>query len=133
MNAAFGALGLLVAMYRQLDTERRSPQREKGAPSPAPRKNRKVRLVETTDAMPAHDGGPPCTLLLAAGFTLLRLDGTANDGMVPAPSTVWGDHRGTICADHADQVGLFADGETNTYDHLAFYRSEMRRLADLGF
>jgi len=85
------------------------------------------------DACQATCPGETVHPLLAAGFTILRLDGTANDGMVPAPSTVWGDHRGTVCADHADQVGLFADGETDAYDHVAFYRSELRRLADLGF
>jgi triacylglycerol lipase len=69
---------------------------------------------------------------MAISNLILELYGDENDGLVITESAVWGDYRGEICADHADQVGLFGDTATDAFDHLAFYRDEFRRLADLG-
>lgn len=70
--------------------------------------------------------------LLAPLHLILWLDGSDNDGMVPVSSAVWGDHRGLLCADHADEVGMFEDEASDAFDHLAFYRSELQRLAEMG-
>jgi triacylglycerol lipase len=71
--------------------------------------------------------------LLAASHFALWLSGTPNDGLVPVESAAWGDYRGELCGDHADEVGLFAGPGSAGFDHLAFYLDEVRRLADLGF
>ena len=77
-------------------------------------------------------GGETVHPLLAASHFILSLDGSSSDGLVPVASAQWGDYRGEICGDHADEVGLFADAPNPAFDHLAFYRDEVRRLADLG-
>jgi triacylglycerol esterase/lipase EstA (alpha/beta hydrolase family) len=78
-------------------------------------------------------GGETVDALLAATYFILWLDGIPNDGIVPVESAMWGDYRGEICADHADQVGLFGDINNQAFDHLSFYLDELRRLAQLGF
>ncbi len=70
--------------------------------------------------------------LLAIPHFILWLLGEESDGMVPVMSARWGDHQGEIDADHADEVGLFQDTASGAFDHLAFYKAELRRLADRG-
>lgn len=67
-----------------------------------------------------------------ASYRLVDAIAGANDGLVPIDSAQWGEHLGTLSADHLDEVGLFF-GETGTFDHRSFYLSEARRLADEGF
>ena len=55
-----------------------------------------------------------------------------NDGIVPAASAVWGEHLGTLDADHARLIGL-ALTPSNTYESCAFYLSVCDRLAVRGF
>jgi triacylglycerol lipase len=49
----------------------------------------------------------------------------ANDGMVPAASAVWGEHRGTLHADHFESVGwslaLPRRQAARPFDHIAFW------------
>ena len=78
-------------------------------------------------------GGETVDPLLATPHFIISLYGLPNDGMTPIESAVWGDYRGTICADHADEVGLFEDTGSPAFDHLDFYQDEFRRLAELGF
>ena len=78
-------------------------------------------------------GGETVDPAMAISNLILELYGDENDGLVITESAVWGEYRGEICADHADQVGLFGDTATDAFDHLAFYRDEFRRLAELGF
>ncbi len=78
-------------------------------------------------------GGETVDPLQAPPHFILSLYGLPNDGMTPVESAVWGDYRGTICADHADEVGLFEDTGSDAFDHLDFYQDEFRRLAELGF
>jgi triacylglycerol lipase len=49
-----------------------------------------------------------------------------NDGIVPANSAIWGEWKGTLFADHWDEVGQFTTG---SFDHKALYR----RIAHLAF
>jgi len=67
-----------------------------------------------------------------ASYRLIDAIAGANDGLVPIESAQWGEHLGTLSADHLDEIGLFF-GETGTFDHRAFYLSEAQRLADEGF
>jgi triacylglycerol lipase len=68
---------------------------------------------------------------LEATYVLMRINGLENDGMVPRTSGIWADHRGKLCADHGDQVGLFPHEDGEGFDHLNFHLEEFRRLADL--
>ena len=60
--------------------------------------------------------------LLAASATILLVDG-ANDGMVTVDSARAGTFMGCVPADHADEIGGFADEPpiASGFDHLAFY------------
>ncbi|MEM8560418.1 MAG: lipase [Bacteroidota bacterium] len=67
--------------------------------------------------------------LMVPNQILYRLAGV-NDGIVPTASMAWGDHLGTISADHAALVGmkLMPGG----IDAKAFYRSLVEHLAARG-
>jgi len=67
-----------------------------------------------------------------ASYRLVDAIAGPNDGLVPIDSAQWGEHLGTLSADHLDEIGLFF-GETGTFDHRAFYLSEAQRLANEGF
>jgi pimeloyl-ACP methyl ester carboxylesterase len=81
----------------------------------------------------ANDGETADPILLAFFISLSRFG--ANDGFVPTSSAAWGTDLGTLSADHMDQVGQIADGisSNDPFDHRAFYRSELDRLAAAGF
>jgi triacylglycerol lipase len=54
-----------------------------------------------------------------------------NDGLVSVSSSRWGEYRGTLTADHLDEIGwLF--GITDHFDHLELYRGIARDLRALG-
>ncbi|MGB3543410.1 esterase/lipase family protein [Rubrivirga sp.] len=54
-----------------------------------------------------------------------------NDGIVPTSSMVWGEHLGTLEADHAKQIGLRL-APTTGYDSYAFFEAHAERLRDRG-
>ncbi len=55
-----------------------------------------------------------------------------NDGMVPLSSAKWGEFKGEIPADHADEICQWA-GETGTFDCKGFYLSIAQDLIKEGF
>jgi triacylglycerol lipase len=55
-----------------------------------------------------------------------------SDGLVSVDSAAWGTVRGTIPADHTDEVGQVGGLTAPRWDHVAFYRDEMRWLAAQG-
>jgi triacylglycerol lipase len=77
-------------------------------------------------------GGEIVDPLLAIFNLILDDFGDRNDGMLLAESAVWGDYQGAICADHADQVGLFGGTTGGSFNHLDFYHDELERLTELG-
>lgn len=52
-----------------------------------------------------------------------------NDGLVQVASAKWGEFRGCIPADHADEVGAF---KTGSFDHVGFLRRRAFELAAKG-
>lgn len=83
------------------------------------------------DCRDAH-GDEVVDPMLASLHLILWLDDLDSDGLVPVESAKWGDWRGTIDADHADEIGQFEDTDNPAFDHLAFYRAEVARLAEMG-
>jgi triacylglycerol esterase/lipase EstA (alpha/beta hydrolase family) len=69
---------------------------------------------------------------LVPTYRILELLAGENDGIVPTASGVWGEHLGTLGADHFDEVGQIAGITDGAYDHRAFYLGEARRLAGDG-
>ena len=69
---------------------------------------------------------------LIPSYRLLQLLAGDNDGIVPTDSAVWGEHLGTLGADHFDEVGQLAGETSDGFNHRAFYLGEARRLKDLG-
>ena len=65
---------------------------------------------------------------IAAGYDILVLTSGENDGIVPVSSAPWGDYRGTVPADHFDEVGQVAGATGPNFDHLEFYRERVRDL-----
>ena len=55
-----------------------------------------------------------------------------SDGLVSVDSAAWGTVRGTIPADHADEVGQIGGLTAPGWDHVAFYRDEVQWLATQG-
>jgi len=77
-------------------------------------------------------GGEIIEPILAIPYHILEIYDMESDGLVPADSAVWGDYRGEVCADHADQIGLFPPEPNEAFDHLAFYLAEFQRISELG-
>ena len=69
-----------------------------------------------------------------APHLLLLLGGKENDGWVTVESAKWGEFKGKIAADHADEIGhdLTRPGgiPRPAFDHPAFYEKIVRELAD---
>ncbi|MFZ5477721.1 MAG: esterase/lipase family protein [Myxococcota bacterium] len=84
------------------------------------------------DCQDAH-GGEVVDPLLEPLYVILWLYGMDNDGMVPVESVAWGDYRGEIDADHADEIGQFQDLDNPAFDHVEFYLGEVERLKGMGF
>jgi triacylglycerol esterase/lipase EstA (alpha/beta hydrolase family) len=78
------------------------------------------------------EGGERIDPLLEPLYIILWASGEDSDGMVPVASAQWGDYRGEVPADHLDEIGQFQDTDNAAFDHLAFYRDEVRRLAAMG-
>lgn len=75
-------------------------------------------------------------LVKAAAFVAHGIELLPNDGMVTVTSAKWGDFRGCIPADHADEVGAFSpkgpDPHTG-FDHVVFYQHVAFDLAAKGY
>ena len=76
---------------------------------------------------------PPAPIFFAPHLLLL-LDGKENDGWVTVESAKWGEFKGKIAADHADEIGhdLTPPGgiPRSAFDHLTFYEEIVGELAD---
>jgi len=69
---------------------------------------------------------------LVPTYRALQLIDGDNDGIVPTESAIWGEHLGTIGADHFDEVGQLAGQTDGNWDHRAFFLGECFRLAEAG-
>ncbi len=76
--------------------------------------------------------GDVCDIEIRWAYYVLLAAAGANDGIVPVDSAKWGDYRGTIPADHFDEVGQLLGVTGPNFDHLAFYRELARDLAESG-
>ncbi|MCO4773697.1 MAG: hypothetical protein KDA24_26940 [Deltaproteobacteria bacterium] len=77
-------------------------------------------------------GGEVIAPYLIATYRALQLIDGDNDGIVPTQSAMWGEHLGTLGADHFDEVGQLAGQTDGNFDHRAFYLGECFRLYDAG-
>jgi triacylglycerol lipase len=70
----------------------------------------------------------PIAAITAHGFEL-----RSNDGLVTVESAIWGDFRGCIGADHADQVGEIGDRTANRtgFEFISFYAELAEELASI--
>lgn len=73
-----------------------------------------------------------CDVEIRWAYDLIYLAEGPNDGMVPVSSGPWGDFRGTIPADHFDEVGQLAGVTSPSFDHVAFYEGLAFDLAAEG-
>jgi triacylglycerol lipase len=74
-----------------------------------------------------HISLKPIAAVVAHGVAL-----RPNDALVMVESAKWGDFRGCIPADHADEVGAFANS-WSPFDHVRFYRKRAFELSSYGF
>ncbi len=74
--------------------------------------------------------GDVCDLPIRFSYHLLTAIAGDNDGVVPVESAIWGEYRGTIPADHFDQVGQLFGATSAFFDHKAFYLAIARELAE---
>jgi hypothetical protein len=77
-------------------------------------------------------GGETIAPYLAATYRALQLLDGDNDGIVPTESAIWGQHLGTVGADHFDEIGQLAGLTDGNYDHRGFFLNECFRLAEAG-
>ena len=68
--------------------------------------------------------------LMVPNRILYRLQGI-NDGIVPTAGSWWGEHLGTIDADHARQIGMAVTG-SRLYDSRAFFEAHAETLRERG-
>lgn len=52
-----------------------------------------------------------------------------NDALISVSSAMWGEHLGTVYADHLDQIGWFPGG----FDNKRFFRGILEMLSDAGY
>lgn len=76
--------------------------------------------------------GAPLNPLFAIPFAIVEREEGDNDGLVSVTSAQWGEHLGTLSADHLDQVGHLL-GLTDDFDQLRFWQDEAERLEAAGF
>ena len=79
-----------------------------------------------------ESGGEVVAPYLVPTYRALQLLDGPNDGIVPTASGIWGEHLGTIGADHFDEVGQLAGQTDGNFDHRAFYLGACFRLYDEG-
>jgi triacylglycerol lipase len=83
----------------------------------------------------ARADGMDLTLWKSAAF-VSHGDLDPNDGLVTVESARWGEFRGCIPADHADEIGQFLDRKADFwtgFDHVRFYRNLVFELAAQGY
>lgn len=73
-----------------------------------------------------------CDVEIRWAYDLIYLSAGDNDGMVPVSSAPWGDYRGTIPADHFDEIGQVLGVTGPNFDHLEFYLGVAEDLAASG-
>ncbi|HUU02287.1 MAG TPA: triacylglycerol lipase [Myxococcota bacterium] len=76
--------------------------------------------------------GDICDVEIRWAYDLIYLSAGDNDGMVPVSSAPWGDYRGTIPADHFDEIGQVLGVTGPNFDHLEFYLGVAEDLAAAG-
>jgi len=76
--------------------------------------------------------GDVCDVEIRFTYDLIYLMAGDNDGIVPVSSAPWGDDRGTIPADHFDEVGQLFGVTGPNFDHEEFYLGIARDLAAAG-
>jgi triacylglycerol esterase/lipase EstA (alpha/beta hydrolase family) len=76
-----------------------------------------------------EDCGDECDVEIVAAYLILKDAAGDNDGMVPVSSAPWGDYRGTVPADHFDEIGQLAGVTNANFDHKEFY---LRLAGDLA-
>ena len=95
--------------------------------------NEGMRVKEITDGARRIDlilRGPEGNVATTQGIEHLPV--VTPSGIVPTASGIWGEHLGTIGADHFDEVGQLAGQTDGNFDHRAFYLAECFRLYDEG-
>lgn len=81
----------------------------------------------------ADHGGEVVTPLLSFTHLVTLLIEGDNDGLVSVESSKWGTFRGTVDADHLDEVGLLFGTDAQTFDHQQFFVEQAAFLVDEGF
>jgi triacylglycerol esterase/lipase EstA (alpha/beta hydrolase family) len=71
-------------------------------------------------------------LLLYSYQTIAALAGP-NDGLVPESSAKWGEYLGLVPADHINEIGQIAGITSPDYDHVEFFRQNIRMLRQHEF
>ncbi len=89
-----------------------------------------------TTCLDTYDDEVVAAGLASSYLNLRNLYGTDghggdNDGVVPVSSASWGTLLGVLPADHWDLVGQIPGQRLGSFDTLAFFRSEARRLRQL--
>src|SRR5258706_6823573 len=85
-----------------------------------------------------HEGRADCMnpILVPSAGILANGDLTPNDGLSSVKSAQWGNFRGCLPADHADEIGVFAAGQLNRhtgFDFVRFHRNLAFDLAASGY
>jgi triacylglycerol lipase len=75
-----------------------------------------------------HISLKPIAVVVAHGGALIP-----NDALVRIDSAKWGDFRGCIPADHADEVGAFGDFSWSAFGYVDFFRLRAFELQRRGY
>jgi pimeloyl-ACP methyl ester carboxylesterase len=68
--------------------------------------------------------------LLLFSYDTIWLAAGANDGLVPTSSAIWGEYLGVVAADHIDEIGQIGGITDPDYNHVEFFRDNVRMLRD---
>lgn len=71
--------------------------------------------------VPGNDCNDLVDPLILVGYEILKVARGKNDGLVPYESAKWGDFRGTMIADHIDEVGQVLGVTDFDFDHKQWY------------
>jgi len=86
---------------------------------------------EGTSSLTGTGGTNYISPLLALPYEVLNLASGANDGLVPVASARYGRDRGTIPADHVNEIGQIL-GRTGRFNYRSFYLHVAQDLAAEG-
>jgi triacylglycerol lipase len=70
---------------------------------------------------------------LGMTFWIIQMAAGDNDGMCPVESAKWGEFKGTVPADHFDEVGQLVGVTTSAFSHRDFYAEVSKDLYGRGF